>query len=412
MHHIDETTLFEIIREMSSFSGRQCDGYVTLRDFRASFTPNSSTLLKRGPSSSSSVIKRPDGIPTPKLVKMELNEIIFRQLYGTTKNGSQIVEIENKIVTEDMLEKFEIRCKTNMSMNEIWNSRGTMSRARVSLWENVYKKRLFGAVGRKHKILLSLGHYGSVGYTSPNDNKTVFKVEFGHYGSKRRRVRGSDILQPAFHKFCKYPVRYHLVWSQHRGGQNLYVWEPVPMDGYIGMGMIATNTDAPPPLNSMQTVPKEWTVKTTMLPKLLWTDEGTGGRPGSLWTINRLGLFAATVGHKPPKGPFYDFKSKTFTVVDDSNSSSDALSKTGSNDSFDNRNNSNNNGEQKANDMSSESRHSRSASSDEKRLKMLNLMRRKSLHQNDVEALKKLMEEEKNNETGDSEVNNPLSLLR
>ena len=44
MQHIDENTLFDIIREMASFSGRQCDGYVTLRDFRASFTPNRNTF--------------------------------------------------------------------------------------------------------------------------------------------------------------------------------------------------------------------------------------------------------------------------------------------------------------------------------------------------------------------------------
>jgi hypothetical protein len=137
-----------------------------------------------------------------------------------------------------------------------------MSRARVSVWESVYKKRLFGAVGRKHKLLLSLGHYGSVGYASPNDDKTAFKVEFGHYGSKRRRVRGSDILQPAFQKFCKQPLRYHLVWSQHRGGQNLYVWEPVAPEGYVGLGMIATTTETAPPLSSLQTVPVDWTVVT------------------------------------------------------------------------------------------------------------------------------------------------------
>ena len=44
MQHIDENTLFDIIREMASFSGRQCDGYVTLKDFRASFTPNRNTF--------------------------------------------------------------------------------------------------------------------------------------------------------------------------------------------------------------------------------------------------------------------------------------------------------------------------------------------------------------------------------
>ena len=82
------------------------------------------------------------------------------------------------------------------------------------------------------------------------------------------------------------------------------------------MGMVATTSENPPPLDAVQMVPKEWTVVSKMRPQLLWTDEGTGGRAGSLWTINRIGLFAAVSGHKAPPGPFYDFKADTFLVLD------------------------------------------------------------------------------------------------
>ena len=145
-----------------------------------------------------------------------------------------------------------------------------------------------------------------------------------------------------------------------------------------------------------------------MVPKLLWTDEGTGGRAGSLWTINRLGLFAATVGHKPPSGPFYDFKAKTFTVVDDGGGSDGGSGEVG--DGFLGT------GEEKDSERNSETKnseflsHPRTESNDDRRTKMLKLMRRKSLHQDDVNELKRLMEEEKNRQ-GDSEVSNPLSLL-
>ena len=69
IHHIDEESLFEIIREMSSFSGRQCDGYVTLRDFRASFTPNNTTFVG---DITNSPFKRPSGIPTVNLQMFQL----------------------------------------------------------------------------------------------------------------------------------------------------------------------------------------------------------------------------------------------------------------------------------------------------------------------------------------------------
>ena len=124
IHHIDEESLFEIIREMSSFSGRQCDGYVTLRDFRASFTPNNTTFVG---DITNSPFKRPSGIPTPKNVSRELHEIIADQLIGSDGGkggGSMQRQVEARAVTEEDLEKFEIRCKTNMSMDEVWNSRG------------------------------------------------------------------------------------------------------------------------------------------------------------------------------------------------------------------------------------------------------------------------------------------------
>ena len=57
------------------------------------------------------------------------------------------------------------------------------------------------------------------------------------------------------------------------------------------------------------------------------------------------------------------------------------------------------------------SKHERSSSSADRRLKMQNLMRRKSLAPTDVAELKKLMEREKNDVTGDDEVSNPLALL-
>ena len=91
----------------------------------------------------------------------------------------------------------------------------------------------------------------------------IYKILFFSIFFNRKKcffyVTGSDVLNPAFIKFCKSPVRYHLVWSQHRGGQNLYCWEPVASsEAYVGLGMIATLSDTPPSLDAMQCVPKEW----------------------------------------------------------------------------------------------------------------------------------------------------------
>lgn len=346
--NMDEKTLHAIIQELSSNSGRVCDGYVTMDEFRAAFEPPSrrsisGNVLQDGGHDGDegkirerlerSRLREIIGMPVPRKLSSELHELIRRENNLLNGGGGGDGKDESREVTQEDLEKFEIRCKNNLHVKEVWNSRGTMSRARVSLWQADYPSSMFGSrAGRKHKILLQLGHYGNVGYKAPgggsggfadkalalsrSSQMSAMKVEFGHYGSKRRRLVGSDILRPAFAKFCKRPLRYHLVWSQHRGRQNLYCWEAVAPEGYVGMGMVATTSENPPPLDAMQMVPKEWTVVSKMRPQLLWTDEGTGGRAGSLWTINRIGLFAAVTGHKAPPGPFYDFKAETFLVLD------------------------------------------------------------------------------------------------
>ena len=406
---MDEKTLHAIVQELSSNSGRVCDGYVTMEEFQEAFEAvsmgssdgmgalgaNGSRARDSGQSLTQSSLRESIGMPTPKKVTEELHVLIERE--NSINNGGSELKRLNREVTEEDLQKFEIRCKSNLHVSEVWNSRGTMSRARVSLWQADYPSSLFGSrAGRKHKILLQLGHYGNVGYKAPGgghapgfsdkiaalsraSQMSAMKVEFGHYGSKRRRLVGSDILWPAFAKFCKRPLRYHLVWSQHRGRQNLYCWEAVAPDGYVGMGMVATTTEDPPSLDAIQMVPREWTVVSKMRPQLLWNDEGLGGRAGSLWTINKIGLFAAAVGHKAPPGPFYDFKANTFTVLSQNDEPDDAVSQT-----------------QNAVINPLESANQASETTEDDMAKMLEMMKRKSLAPSEVKKLQMMMMKQKN----------------
>lgn len=38
----------------------------------------------------------------------------------------------------------------------------------------------------------------------------------------------------------------------------------------------------------------------------MWDDAGTGGRPGSMWVVNSLGLIHVCEGHNAPTEKFYD----------------------------------------------------------------------------------------------------------
>jgi len=48
-------------------------------------------------------------------------------------------------------------------------------------------------------------------------------------------------------------------------------------------------------------VPLRWCNATPTTPKLLWDDAGTGGKRGSLWAANSLGLMAVGRGTEPPR---------------------------------------------------------------------------------------------------------------
>ena len=47
---------------------------------------------------------------------------------------------------------------------------------------------------------------------------------------------------------------------------------------------------------------------------MVWNDAGTGGRAGSIWIVNELGLIWVKSGHDPPEGPFYTVKGEKFYV--------------------------------------------------------------------------------------------------
>jgi hypothetical protein len=138
-----------------------------------------------------------------------------------------------------------------------------------------------------------------------------------------------------------HPLRYKLVWKQERGETHLFAWRAVPVsadfvalvsDGCLtawlprrlttgggAQGMICTNSSEPPPRTAMRCVPVGWTKTSTVAPKKIWDDtvrgalrahvcgcargltcwpQGAGGREGSFWIVNDLGLLHVAVGQR------------------------------------------------------------------------------------------------------------------
>ena len=205
-------------------------------------------------------------------------------------------------------------------LKKVWENSGGGGggRAALSVWSPT-----FGADGSR--FFIKVGDYASSSYSKPRE--AVFlrlrHTDAGAFMNADDKVLMADLVS----KFAPYPKRYHMVWSQRGtsgdtdgGGpvESIYFWKPVPRsDRYVAMGMIATTSDEPPPLEAVHTVPRKWVVPTTMEPIQIWNDEGSGGRPGSVWAINECGLIAATKGHAPPSALFYSLKAEAFMLRPD-----------------------------------------------------------------------------------------------
>ena len=81
---------------------------------------NGSTFASTS-SSSATTFKRPNGIPTPRPVSKELHDIILQQTNGNSKETIRKNEIASKIITEEDLEKFEIRCKSSKNQKKVFH---------------------------------------------------------------------------------------------------------------------------------------------------------------------------------------------------------------------------------------------------------------------------------------------------
>lgn len=137
-------------------------------------------------------------------------------------------------------------------------------------------------------------------------------------------IQKSSILDTVVARICPHPVRYRQVWSFHYGkDQSLYIWRPVPPSpDFVALGMIATLTEEPPSLEDVHCVPKRWTLPARLKPRMLWSNKGTGGKPGSVWTVNSLNLLVAVQGLNPPDASagaesYYDLAYQRFFATAD-----------------------------------------------------------------------------------------------
>jgi len=116
-----------------------------------------------------------------------------------------------------------------------------------------------------------------------------------------KRFKRVDV-EAARDKYFPAAVAYRRLWEVTSGRQNLYVWTPIPPEGFVALGLACTTKAEPPAGAVVRCVPAAWVIASSAKPRLLFDTVGMAGRkPGSLWRVGSLGLLALGRERDPPE---------------------------------------------------------------------------------------------------------------
>jgi len=210
-------------------------------------------------------------------------------------------------IPDPVLGTMKVKVKKVSKFNLVWNSQGSMSRYRTSIWEPVIQ----GGGLKQNKTSVCLGHFAGRNFDNPNrDSADRLCLEITDTSSGW--MGGSNWLPLVVARFLPHPARFRLAWSLTHGSNPFYAWEPIPpSEEFVALGFIGSKNDAQPRVESMRCIPRAWCTDSNHVEKL-WDDSGSSGRAGSIWEFNSLKLVGFVSGTDPPRRRPFDLKSRRF----------------------------------------------------------------------------------------------------
>lgn len=221
-----------------------------------------------------------------------------------------------------VLSQIKVKIKKLERFDELWRSAGIATKHKASVWEDARSKPASRKLTQRNRQRLMLGHFCSSSYTAPRAERYALELtDLSITG-----VKQSKWLPLVVRRTFPHPARFHRVWSIQTGAQPLFVWEPVPADAeHVALGMVASRSEEPPSVRSVHCVPRAWVEPAPELVKMLWSDAGASGKPGSLWAVGSLQLLVAAPGNAAPGDKAWRLKHTRFTLSDHVSGRSDAI---------------------------------------------------------------------------------------
>ena len=227
-------------------------------------------------------------------------------------------------IPEPVLAGIKIKVKKVARFQEVWTSRGSMSRRKIGVWEPIIQAGAF----KQNRAFVTLGHCVGSGYDNPNrDGKDRLSLELTD--TTGNFMGGSGWLPHVLQKFLPHPARFRLVWKLTHGNNPFYAWEPIPpSDKYVALGFVGSKTDKPPDVRCIRCICKDWVRESTYVHKV-WDDTGSGGRVGAIWINNTMNLVGFVPGHDPPRQKPFDLKRQRFFLRDFSDTKAEGIEPAG-----------------------------------------------------------------------------------
>ena len=233
-------------------------------------------------------------------------EILPKQIEELYVNQADIISRHEEI-HDAALKEIKVKLKDISSWKQIWSSEGTGARQQVTVWApHISQHMVFG----RNKYRVCLGHFAAVNDKGHHIsirgalklNKSSAKTPASLRGVTVELTdlhvstlsKSSNLDEVHVNYLMPHPVGYKMVWWQQSTSEsgNLYVWRAIPpSDDFVSLGFVATTSNQEPGLDAVRCVNKGFLVPTTMKPVKLWDNAGTGGKKGSFWIVNSLGVW-------------------------------------------------------------------------------------------------------------------------
>jgi hypothetical protein len=207
-------------------------------------------------------------------------------------------------LTRDVVRNFAVSLVHHKNFTRSWSSEGTGSRQFGTTWFPNGVVAAFASSSDVSKLSkkerINIGYFASSSRGGPAaDGAFAFEVNDGSAFA----LTGSQNMPRMIERLFPLPVRFRQIFAQQWKASGLFAWLPIAPPGHVALGMVFTNSPEAPSISktNVRCVPEIWCERPSVAPKMVWSNEGSGGAPCSIWRVNSLGMCHAKVGFDAPR---------------------------------------------------------------------------------------------------------------